>query len=261
MSEPATYDRFEELEAGRLLGDLDEQEWKEWRELAEQFSDRRESSLELVTAAVETEFVADKDASLPDNLIAVLRDDARDFSQGAPAPATTPTNVVEGDFPKRASGSANAAWAVAALLAALLVASIFTRPEPDEPDVVVTPPLEERAKDLVTPAFAGTEAYAGMSGRVVWSDELQEGYMELTDLAVNDPTVNQYQLWIVDPERSEQPVDGGVFDVGESGTVQIPIDAKLAVDKPAAFVITLEKPGGVVVSSQEVVVAISKVEA
>jgi hypothetical protein len=37
--------------------------------------------------------------------------------------------------------------------------------------------------------------------------------MSLKNLAVNDPTQNQYQLWIVDPERDELPVDGGVFDI------------------------------------------------
>jgi anti-sigma-K factor RskA len=148
---------------------------------------------------------------------------------------------------------------LAAALSALLVAVILVRPADKPGPELVEVPLEKRAEDLVTPAFTGTDAYAGMSGRVVWSDKFQEGYMELTNLAVNDPSRNQYQLWIVDPGRAKQPVDGGVFDIDSSGTVRVPIDAKLAVRKPQAFVITLEKPGGVVVSEQETVVAISKV--
>ena len=45
-------------------------------------------------------------------------------------------------------------------------------------------------------------------------------------------------------------MDGGVFDVEDaSGEILIPIDAKLRVIDPAAFVITAEKPGGVVVSA------------
>ena len=68
-------------------------------------------------------------------------------------------------------------------------------------------------------------------------------------MPVNDPGISQYQLWIVDPDRDANPVDGGVFDIPSGqGTVVIPVDAKLAVDKPAAFAITREKPGGVVVS-------------
>ena len=83
--------------------------------------------------------------------------------------------------------------------------------------------------------------------------------MTLTDLPANNPTKNQYQLWIVDPARDEKPVDGGVFDIpaGEK-TAVIPIRNPLAVSDPQLFVITLEQPGGVVVSEQEVVVAVAK---
>ena len=78
-------------------------------------------------------------------------------------------------------------------------------------------------------------------------------------MPANDPATSQYQLWIVDPARDELPVDGGVFDIPASADpVVIPIDAKLPVKAPAAFVITREKPGGVVRSKQEIVVAIAK---
>jgi anti-sigma-K factor RskA len=94
---------------------------------------------------------------------------------------------------------------------------------------------------------------------VIWNDEKQEGYMSLENLAVNDPTKTQYQLWIVDPERDELPVDGGVFDITQKdGTQIIPIRNALAINKPVAFVITLEQPGGVVKSKQEIVVALAK---
>jgi hypothetical protein len=63
----------------------------------------------------------------------------------------------------------------------------------------------------------------------------------------------------VDPERDELPVDGGVFDITEKDGMQIiPIRNALAINKPVAFVITLEHPGGVVKSKQEVVVALAK---
>ena len=83
--------------------------------------------------------------------------------------------------------------------------------------------------------------------------------MSLVNLPVNDPTQNQYQLWIVDPERDDLPVDGGVFDI-QSGALTsiIPIRNTLPINKPVAFVITLEQPGGVVKSKQEVVVALAK---
>lgn len=78
--------------------------------------------------------------------------------------------------------------------------------------------------------------------------------MRLTGLPVNTPTLTQYQLWIVDPARDPGRVDGGVFDVA-GGEVIVPIDAKLAVRSPAAFAITREKAGGVVVSAGPLLMA------
>ncbi len=78
--------------------------------------------------------------------------------------------------------------------------------------------------------------------------------MRFVGLPKNDPSVEQYQLWILDPERDDEPVDGGVFDSdgsGKNGEFFVLIDPKLNVVSPAAFAITIEKPGGVVVSSQE----------
>ncbi len=73
--------------------------------------------------------------------------------------------------------------------------------------------------------------------------------MLLTGMPANDPAASQYQLWLVDPERDNNPVDGGVFDVpAGASSVVIPIDAKLAVSNPRIFAITREQPGGVVVS-------------
>jgi len=81
-------------------------------------------------------------------------------------------------------------------------------------------------------------------------DEQQAGYMRLSGLVANEPGTAQYQLWIVDPDRDARPVDGGVFDVpADDEEVIIPIDSKLRINGPAAFAITLEKPGGVVVSA------------
>jgi len=42
-----------------------------------------------------------------------------------------------------------------------------------------------------------------------------------------------------------------VFDVSADGEVRVAIDAKLEVGEPYMFAITLEKPGGVVVSSRD----------
>lgn len=104
-------------------------------------------------------------------------------------------------------------------------------------------------------------AAAGMTGDVVWDPVAQRGFMHFTGLAANDPAVRQYQIWIFDASRDKRyPVDGGVFDVpAGSNEVVIPIRAILMVRKPAAFAVTVEKPGGVVVSGREHVVALGAI--
>ena len=99
----------------------------------------------------------------------------------------------------------------------------------------------------------------GLTGDVVWDDALQHGYLQFSGLEPNDPARHQYQLWIVDAARDQRyPVDGGVFDVRVSeGPVVIPVHAAVPVREPAAFVVTVEKPGGTVVSSRERVVAVA----
>lgn len=99
------------------------------------------------------------------------------------------------------------------------------------------------------------------SGDLVWSTTTQQGFMRFRQLAVNDPTREQYQLWIFDADQDERyPVDGGVFDVSADGEVIVPITAKLRVNRPTLFAITVEKPGGVVVSTRERLPLLAKVE-
>ncbi len=104
-----------------------------------------------------------------------------------------------------------------------------------------------------------------LSGEVIWDPDTNEGYMVFEGLGANDPGEFQYQLWIFDAERrtgdlprfgegilSQRPVDGGVFDA-QDGRIVVPIDAKLPVGQAAIFAITVEPPGGVVVSDRDIV--------
>lgn len=124
------------------------------------------------------------------------------------------------------------------------------------------------APDVVRCAWAGKEpGFENVSGEVVWSDQRQAGYMVLKGLPANDPTKKQYQLWVVDPQRDKNPVDGGVFDIAAtpsperqtvSGEVIVPIDCKLRVSDPKVFALTVEQPGGVVVSAGPLVVVAAR---
>lgn len=96
-------------------------------------------------------------------------------------------------------------------------------------------------------------AAADAGGDVVWSGDRQEGYMRFRGLAANDPADSQYQLWIFDSARNgDYPVDGGVFDVpAGAGDWVVPIRARLPVSEAVLFAVTVEPPGGVVVSTRE----------
>lgn len=116
--------------------------------------------------------------------------------------------------------------------------------------------LVANAADLVTIPWTATEdpaAAAGVTGDVVWSDARNEGYMRIAGLAPNDAAVEQYQLWVFDADRDDRyPVDGGVFDIPASAPeVIIPITTKVRVAEATLFAVTVEQPGGVVVSSRE----------
>jgi anti-sigma-K factor RskA len=146
--------------------------------------------------------------------------------------------------------------ALAILAVALWVYS--KRNDPVDPEQIAAE-IESSADKLEWSFAAKPDPLVGANagGSIVWSSDLQAGVMVLRGLAANDPTTEQYQLWIVDRRREGPPVDGGVFDVPVGDELRIPVDAKLLVGDPAVFTITVERPGGVVVSRQDRVVMVA----
>ncbi|HTK37966.1 MAG TPA: anti-sigma factor [Pyrinomonadaceae bacterium] len=169
-------------------------------------------------------------------------------------------------------------WAVAAAACVALAINIWVtsfRPAPQVGYVTPTPTPEQRpgteqmreqliasAPDMMRVTLgAGNMKNMQPSGDIVWSNAKQQGYLRLTGLPKNDPGKQTYQVWIVaDNQDPKTPVDGGVFDVNSDGEMVIPINPKVKALNPKAFAITIEKPGGVVVSTQEKVAALGKVE-
>lgn len=93
---------------------------------------------------------------------------------------------------------------------------------------------------------------ATATGDVVWNTQSQGGFMTFTGLPAIDPSKEVYQLWIIDADRpGEHPVDGGTFVVTSDRETIVPFQARVKVGKPIAFAVTIEKPGGVVVSDQK----------
>jgi hypothetical protein len=192
--------------------------------------------------------------------------------------ATAPAGLGPGPVPARpsrlrplviASGWLAAAACLALAIWALrrppqavaVVPPVFSAvpPTPTAPAPQPTPgerraELLASAKDIVRLAWKPAKDMTGAAatGDVVWSASQQRGYMRFQGLATNDPRSVQYQLWIFDKGRdAKYPVDGGVFDVPAGGEVVVPIVAKLRVDEPTLFAVTVERPGGVVVSDRK----------
>ncbi len=246
--------RFEELSAGCALGDLSREEEREFMILSEELGASPDLAFDLLAATLEVELLQKSIEPLPAALNARLHQWADEISTPE-AP-----NLVHPQVPawQKIVRNPISGWAAAAAI--LIFAALSTQ----KPAVQLSPAqaesrLRTEASDLIERKFQGLGTYKDTSGKVVWSDSKQQGYMTLSGIPKNDPTKAQYQLWIVDPKRDEAPVDGGVFDIPSDGSpVVVPIVAKLSLSDPQAFVITLEQPGGVVKSKQEQVVALAK---
>jgi hypothetical protein len=231
-------DRLEELLVLEATQELSPAEATELDALLGAFPDTDPDALGRAAAAVHLALSPPPDA-LPAELAEKLRRTAAPSAVPAPPRAR----------PARAMW---AGWAVAAGLAGVLVYT--NRPKPE-------PTLAERRAALAN-AVAYTGTRNGASGKIVWSDAKQEGYLEVSGLPPVDPAAGTYQLWIVDGERTDpnhkQPVDGGVFRVNPDGTALVPVRAPVRVKSAAAFAITRENdPHGVVVSKEEHLVVLT----
>ena len=241
--------RFDELCAGRAMGDLSLGEERELVLLGEQLGIDHDFAFELLAASIEVILVPV--GPLPASLAARLHKYADEIA--------IPATIITPQVPawQKIIRSPLTGWAAAAAVA--LFAVLGSQKPPLASSAQAQAKLQTEARDLIERKFAGLGTFKGAGGNVIWSDQLQQGYMTLSGIPVNDPKMAQYQLWIVDPKRDEAPVDGGVFDIPTDGSpVVVPIAAKLALTNPQAFVITLEQPGGVVKSKQEQVVALAK---
>lgn len=180
--------------------------------------------------------------------------------------------------PKRSSWSW-LGWAIAAVACIVLAVNVYTT-RFQKPIDVVTGPTPVASPDKPNPAKQYEEMLASanvikasfgpapkapaelarVGGDVVWSDAKQAGYMKLRGLPKNDKGVSTYQLWVFDPTQDPKyPVDGGTFDVNADGEVIIPINAKLKIQNPSLFAVTVEKPGGAVVSKRDKMAAVAQV--
>ncbi|MFK7736644.1 MAG: anti-sigma factor [Pirellulaceae bacterium] len=266
---------WEELVAGEVLGELTESErdrlgdFRNTREYSE-LSLSLQATLGGVQLALEPSMEVMPDA-LKDRIVRDAPGYLKQTDEMSDLPEVrlnldraTEVDLNAGEGLRRSSGTRSGlpaireALAWLACAAAIVVAVGLWKPESKPVELTLSQQrevLQRSAQTIQVPWAAATSPFeTPVSGDVVWNTEQQQGVMRFVGLPKNDPTVEQYQLWIIDPGRDEEPIDGGVFDAGdvdENGEVFVEINAKLNVVSPGAFAITIEKPGGVVVSTQD----------
>lgn len=258
---------------------LDASEEKQLAGLEQQAGGSSESlSFELTAASIGMTGL-NKREEMPASLRERIAADAeKHFASLQPA-TIVPTQAASSmtDEPPVGSWFGWLGWGLAAAASIALAFNLFfTTPRTDivesqvptpTPEQQLTPAqlrqqLIDTAPDLAKGSWgAGNMKELAPAGDVVWSDARQAGYMRLSGLPKNDPSKETYQLWIIaENQNPKTPVDGGTFDINSDGEVIIPIDAKVKALNPAAFAITIEKPGGVPVSTQAKVPALAKRE-
>lgn len=247
--------RIEELLADEAVFGLDQAERKELDQLLIETPNAKTIEFEQAAAAYYMAAAPLEIESMPESLRSKVLTNCLD---------TIPSVATSNSTNQQPSNLAG--WVVA--IAAGLLIGFFLR------GVDVPPPViglaDQRAalvdsdNGIIQVAWTATETpeAEGATGDVVWSNAKQEGYMTFRGLKVNDPAKEQYQLWVFDAERDERyPVDGGVFDI-PAGVDEVitPITTKIKVTKATLFAITIEKPGGVVVSDRSRLPLLAKVE-
>lgn len=246
-------ERIWELMAERATQGLSESEARELTQLCRDHPEIDPLALEAAAAAVSLAML--KPEPIPAAVKRQLDEAAQNWSAGrTPAPraeeAPAPIAMIG-----RKKGVMWAGWLAAAACLALAMLGWWTRIAP-----VI--PLADQRDRLLAAGGAVTIPWAAwdqpeipnVGGDVVWNEQQQKGYLRFTNLPVNNPSKEQYQLWIVDSRGMEQRISGAIFDVkpeAASGTVLVPITPQIKTRGAAAFALTIEEPGGTWVSSMK----------
>jgi Anti-sigma-K factor rskA len=113
--------------------------------------------------------------------------------------------------------------------------------------------LERNANVLVATLTSKLSGAPQALATIVWDGAKQQGLLQTADVP---PTAadQDYQLWIADPKYKD-PVDGGIFSVGKSGKAEVIFRPKLRITSASAFLVSLERKGGVSKAEGPIVLA------
>jgi hypothetical protein len=259
--------RLHELLADRATQGLSEHEHSELATLLTAHPGEEDRSYEFIAAALDLPVVLDearRAEPMPEHLRTRVENNAIGWlarSRGlsiAPAPEGAPASVPSAPTPvavRTTPLAPLAPWLAAAACLLLAIAGWWPRQAsgPAEPPAPTLARLYEQLKSSPSAQLASWNDVGDreITGDIIWDNATQTGVMRFRGLAVNDPAVLQYQLWIFDDARKQftefDAVDGGVFDIAQVGDeVLIRVRATLPVTKPYLFAVTTEPPGGVV---------------
>ncbi len=275
-------ERLSDLLVKQTTEGLSSQEQAELDRLMARHRDADPELIERVAAALALAGKLD-DEPLPADLRRRVEAEGRKLVAASSGSVTDIRTRRRSDQPAQSSRS-QWVWFAAAASLLLAITGWWPRlrdtlaPEPsvpvatEEPTPAPEPTVAEKRQALLAKgptvvqspwSSTADPASQGVAGDVVWDNESQTGYLRFSGLAPNDPNAFQYQLWIFDAAQDDRyPIDGGVFNVlAGQAEVVVPIDPKLNVNAPVMFAVTMEKPGGVVVSGREHIVALAKVAA
>ncbi len=251
--------RLWELMADRASGDLGSEELAELHRLLIQFGDVDSEEVDRLAAMIDVSLQPGHPQPLPQALRARIAQDAsREIETSLQLARRKPR--LPGMSPTW-TPAAWLGWGAAAACLLVAVSMWWTNSGQKSPlDLARQRQQLLQEQGTVTALLAPPAPDGRAHGDVVWSSSSQSGFMRLQGLPINDPTVKQYQLWIFDPSQDERyPIDGGVFDVTSEGEIIVPIHAAIRAKQPNLFAITVEKPGGVVVSQRDPLVLLGKV--
>jgi hypothetical protein len=237
-------DRLHDLLADRATQYISRDEHDELTALLEANPDADDASFDRAAAAAELSWIAGEFEPMPNELRG--RVEVQAVAWIAEQKGLT---LVRGDEATPRSRTW-IPWVLAAACLAIAVLGWWPSLEP----------ASARRAALLNLAETQTVSWqsndVGVTGDIVWNSDRQSGYLRFAGLPVNDPSVTQYQLWILDESRGaysdDIAVDGGVFDIDRAtGDVVVPIRAKLPIVRPVLFAVTTEPPGGVVKHNPE----------
>lgn len=254
-------DRLLELLADRAVQTLSPAEQDELDAVAAAFEGFDLDCVDRTAAALAAGLAARDPTPVPDAVRQRLM--ASGAAWAAATTAAPPLRIVSVEKSSRVRFAAWTGWlaAAAALLLAFAGWMGRGRGEVDPARSLTALRQMPDAQSIAWSAGPTARECGNPTGEVIWCPSLQQGYMVFKGMKANDPAREQYQLWIFDSTRDERhPVDGGVFDIATEGEVVVPIRAKLPVRDATLFAVTVERPGGVVVSDRSRIPVLAQVK-